>query len=201
MSSGKLELYNVRHFNFIEYAVAEKSNWIWGFEFPIMSVLFDPHENMRPPKERRVKKSVPSSNPRKLKYDDLQVFGYSCTLYDDCEKALHYDSQKHLIPWMGDKTLLIDRYISIYFQCHCLSLWIFVQVESFLTRTTLADRTQTQRWYFYVKRGILQGICLALMQLNYIICSWWISSMDILFFRIIFKFSLKDQNLAFITKQ
>ncbi|KAH9629796.1 hypothetical protein HF086_009923 [Spodoptera exigua] len=46
----------------------------------------------------------------KEKKEDLFVFGYSCKLFRDDDKALHIDQGKHLIPWMGDETLKIDRY-------------------------------------------------------------------------------------------
>lgn len=43
--------------------------------------------------------------------EDLFVFGYSCKIFNDYDKALFIDQGKHLIPWMGDDTLKIDRYV------------------------------------------------------------------------------------------
>ncbi|XP_068609080.1 splicing factor, suppressor of white-apricot homolog [Brachionichthys hirsutus] len=53
-----------------------------------------------------VKKDVNDSD----KYADLLVFGYASKLFPDDEKALYHEQGKHLIPWMGDKSILIDRY-------------------------------------------------------------------------------------------
>lgn len=58
-------------------------------------------------KERNkpVKKDVSDSD----KYADLLVFGYACKLFRDDERALYHELGKHLIPWMGDKSIMIDR--------------------------------------------------------------------------------------------
>lgn len=45
------------------------------------------------------------------RFEDLLIFGYACKLFREDEKALHIDQGKHLIPWMGDNTLKIDRLI------------------------------------------------------------------------------------------
>lgn len=52
-----------------------------------------------------VKKDVSDSD----KYADLLVFGYACKLFQDDERALYHEHGKHLIPWMGDKSIMIDR--------------------------------------------------------------------------------------------
>lgn len=55
--------------------------------------------------KKPVKKDVSDSD----KYADLLVFGYACKLFRDDEKALYHELGKHLIPWMGDKRITIDR--------------------------------------------------------------------------------------------
>ncbi|XP_038155265.1 splicing factor, suppressor of white-apricot homolog isoform X2 [Cyprinodon tularosa] len=58
------------------------------------------------PNNKPVKKDVSDSD----KYADILVFGYACKLFRDDEKALYHEHGKHLIPWMGDKSIMIDRY-------------------------------------------------------------------------------------------
>lgn len=42
--------------------------------------------------------------------EKLFVFGYSCKIFPYDDKAAFIDQGNHLIPWMGDKSLMIDRY-------------------------------------------------------------------------------------------
>ncbi|XP_048371034.1 splicing factor, suppressor of white-apricot homolog isoform X3 [Sphaerodactylus townsendi] len=41
---------------------------------------------------------------------ELLVFGYACKLFRDDEKALQQEQGRHLIPWMGENAIMIDRY-------------------------------------------------------------------------------------------
>ena len=52
---------------------------------------------------------------RNNKYEgsnELLVFGYQCKVYRDDEKAKYIDGGKHLIPWMDDPSLFIDRCVN-----------------------------------------------------------------------------------------
>ena len=62
-----------------------------------MSILLGPYE-----------RSDPSEKPVE---EDLLVFGYACKQYRDDAKALLEDSGQLLIPWMGDTSLMVDRWV------------------------------------------------------------------------------------------
>ena len=42
---------------------------------------------------------------------DFLVFGYQCKLYRNDEKASMENEGAMLIPWMGDKVLMVDRQV------------------------------------------------------------------------------------------
>ena len=45
------------------------------------------------------------------KFEDLLVFGYAAKIFDGSDdRARYVDQGRHLIPWMGDASTLIDRY-------------------------------------------------------------------------------------------
>ncbi|KAF0031325.1 hypothetical protein F2P81_015880 [Scophthalmus maximus] len=60
----------------------------------------------RDPNNKPAKKDASDSD----KYADLLVFGYACKVFRDDERALYHEHGKHLIPWMGEKSVTIDRY-------------------------------------------------------------------------------------------
>ena len=41
--------------------------------------------------------------------EELLVFGYSCKLFRDDEKAQYIENGQHLIPCIADQSLLVDR--------------------------------------------------------------------------------------------
>ena len=47
--------------------------------------------------------------PEQERDEELLVFGYACQLYNDAETALKEDTGALLIPWMGERSLMIDR--------------------------------------------------------------------------------------------
>eukprot|EP00079_Xenopus_tropicalis_P014256 XP_004910608.1 PREDICTED: splicing factor, suppressor of white-apricot homolog isoform X1 [Xenopus tropicalis] len=56
------------------------------------------------------KKSRSTSSGKSAAVAELLVFGYACKLFRDDEKALYHEQGRHLIPWMGDSQIMIDRY-------------------------------------------------------------------------------------------
>lgn len=45
--------------------------------------------------------------------EQLLVFGYACKLFRDDARTLLESSGQLLIPWMGDNSLMVDRYVLI----------------------------------------------------------------------------------------
>ena len=55
-----------------------------------------------------------ATNAAEVRHVDLLVFGYACKVFRDDAKARDIDQGKHLIPWMGDNNLKIDRLIFVF---------------------------------------------------------------------------------------
>lgn len=72
-----------------------------------MSILMGPFEKGGSSHSKKTKEEGES-------LEDLMVFGYQCKLYRDDVKAELENSGSMLIPWMGDSSLMVDRYIYIY---------------------------------------------------------------------------------------
>ena len=53
-----------------------------------------------------------TAQEQKEDLENLLVFGYQCKLFRDDEKAEYIEHGKHLIPWMGDNTVMIDRSVA-----------------------------------------------------------------------------------------
>lgn len=81
-----------------------------------MSVLFKNHfgpdqdENISYQNRHHYGSRKVGQKGKRTGEESLLVFGYACNVYCDDEKALYFDEERHLIPWMGDESLMIDRY-------------------------------------------------------------------------------------------
>ncbi len=53
---------------------------------------------------------------------ELMVFCYQCKLYRDDNKANMENDEELLIPWMGDRSLMVDR---LAMQTDCLIMKLF----------------------------------------------------------------------------
>ncbi len=74
--------------------------------------------------------------------EDLLMFGYACKLYRDDTKAILENSGQLLIPWMGDNSLMVDRYvwcILIYTNKRIFSCYISSRYD---VRNRLDDKGQ-----------------------------------------------------------
>ena len=69
--------------------------------------------------------------------EELLVFGYGCKLYRDDSKALLEDSGQLLIPWMGDASLMIDRFADALWVDR--KYWVYVSFN-------FPNHTHTQRY-------------------------------------------------------
>ena len=65
-----------------------------------------------------------SENSASSRVDDneLLVFGYQCRLYRDDEKAELENGGELLIPWMGDRNLMVDRLVNYFLQTCSLNV-------------------------------------------------------------------------------
>jgi hypothetical protein len=62
-------------------------------------------------KKRRTHPQYLPEVRRNEELDELFVFGYACKIFRDNVKAVEINKGQHLIPWMGNPKLLIDRFV------------------------------------------------------------------------------------------
>lgn len=62
---------------------------------------------------KRVRQKIQQDHKTKEELADLLVFGYECKVFQEDEKAAYIEDGHHLIPWMGDSSLMIDRSVCL----------------------------------------------------------------------------------------
>ena len=83
-------------------------NWSENL-FTVMSFLVN-IDSFPPYKRKKFEDDKRHPQPRN-KYEDIIVIGYHSKLFRDDAMAQYIEDGKHLIPWMGDESLLIDRWV------------------------------------------------------------------------------------------
>lgn len=68
------------------------------------------HRAARGPRRRARARWPNSDDDAERLTAELSVVGYGCTLFRDDAAALRIDREEHMIPWMGDSTLIVDRF-------------------------------------------------------------------------------------------
>lgn len=63
-------------------------------------------------RDKRLQRVANGSQKEEEEGDNLLVFGYQCKIFRDDERARFIDQGLHLIPWMNDSTLTIDRSVA-----------------------------------------------------------------------------------------
>lgn len=93
----------------------------------MMSILLGFDEKSSHTRRGKSSKKSHSSSRGGGKHEDLLVFGYHCKLFRDDSTAEEVNKGNHLIPWMGNADLMIDRFVfvnDIYIILHAVKVHI-----------------------------------------------------------------------------